>query len=64
MISFGFGEVFGAFFMGWFIDRFNPQIATLINIVIIILMIAITLVSISLERFNWVSFLMSCLWGI
>lgn len=64
MIAFGFGEVFGAFFMGWFIDTFNPKRATIMNMVIIFFMIIITLFSINCEKFNWLSFLMSFLWGI
>ena len=64
MIAFGFGEVVGAFFMGWFIDNYNAKRATIMNMVIIVLMILITLISISTEKFSWLSFLMSFLWGI
>ena len=49
MIAFGFGEVVGAFFMGWFIDNFNAKRATIMNMVIIVIMILITLISISTE---------------
>lgn len=64
MIAFGFGEVFGAFFMGWFIDTFNPKRGAVMNMGIIIVMTLITLISISIEKFNWLSFVMSFFWGI
>ena len=64
LVGFGFGEVFGAFFMGWFIDKFDPRKGTLMNILIIILTISVTLASIGASRFNWLSYLMSFMWGI
>lgn len=64
MIIFGFGEVIGGFFMGWFIDRFGAKKATLVNLGIIVLMTLATLLSITIERYNFFSFLMTFLWGI
>lgn len=64
LIVFGFGEIFGAFFMGWFIDKFNSKRGALLNMAIITFMTLITLISVSIERFNWLSFVMSFLWGI
>ena len=64
MIAFGFGEVFGAFFMGWFIDNYNPKRGTIMNMGIIILMTIVTIISIGSGRFNWLSFVMSFLWGV
>ena len=64
MISFGFGEVIGGFLMGWFIDKFNPKRATILNMIIIIVMTGVSLFSISLARFNYLTYTMTFLWGV
>lgn len=64
MISFGIGEVIGGFFMGWFLDRFNPKKGIITILIIIIVMIGITLWSIGIERYNFITFMMSFAWGI
>ena len=63
MIWFGFGEVIGGFFMGWFIDKFSAKKATIVNMLIALVTIIVTLISISIARFNFVSFFMAFLWG-
>lgn len=50
--------------MGWFIDKFDPRKGTLVNILIIIITISVTLASIGASKFNWLSYLMSFMWGI
>jgi MFS family permease len=44
MVAFGFGEVIGGLFLGFFIDRFGSKKASIMNIMIIIVMILVTII--------------------
>jgi len=63
MIAFGFGEVIGGFIEGWFIDKFNPARGNIFNLLVIVMMTIITIISISRERFDGFSYIMSFSWG-
>jgi hypothetical protein len=43
MVGFGFGEIFGSFFIGYIVDRYGSKIAIMCNLVIILLMFGITM---------------------
>ena len=43
MIAFGVGEVLGCFFIGYFVDRFGSKVASVVNIILVILMTFSTL---------------------
>jgi predicted MFS family arabinose efflux permease len=63
MISFGFGEVIGGIIHGKVIDRWGSKNASIINVFICISMILMTLISLILNQYNWISFFMCFLWG-
>jgi predicted MFS family arabinose efflux permease len=63
MVLFGVGEVLGCFFIGYVVDRFGSKVAALCNVIIIILMTVVTVVYISIDKYSWVAFLMTFLWG-
>lgn len=63
MVLFGVGEILGCFFIGAIVDRLGSKVAALFNVLIIILMTIVTVVYISLEKYSWVAFLMTFLWG-
>jgi MFS family permease len=44
MVAFGFGEVIGGLFLGFFIDRFGSKKASIVNVLIILILISVTLV--------------------
>ena len=44
MVGFGFGEIFGGFFIGYIVDRYGSKVAILCNLVTIIIMFIITLI--------------------
>lgn len=64
MISFGFGEVAGGVLQGWFIDTFSSKRASILNLVIIIIMIAVSIGSIASARYDFVTFFMTFMWGL
>ena len=64
MISFGFGEVFAGALQGWFIDKYSSRSANILNLAVIIVMIAVSMISIYSEQFNILTFIMSFLWGV
>lgn len=43
MVAFGFGEVIGGLFLGFFIDKLGSKNASLMNVLIILLLISVTL---------------------
>lgn len=42
MVGFGFGEIFGGFFIGYIVDRCGSKVAILCNLVIILAMFGVT----------------------
>lgn len=64
MIVFGVAEVIGALWMGRLVDNFGARKCVIFNIITIILMTGATLLSISMARYNWNTFLMTFMWGI
>ena len=64
MIGFGFGEVIGGFFMGWFIERFNAKMACVVNVIVVVVMILFTLITIWTRKFGFFTYLTGFLWGI
>jgi MFS family permease len=43
MVGFGFGEIFGGFFIGYIVDRYGSKIAIMYNLLIILVMFGITM---------------------
>ena len=63
MVLFGFGEIVGGFFIGYFIDKYSSRFAVLINVAIIVLMGIVTSIFIEQWHYNFTAFLMCFLWG-
>ena len=64
MIAFGVGEVVGGLLMGWFIDKYDSKKATILNLFIVFAMTAVTLESIISQKFNYLTFITTFLWGL
>jgi MFS family permease len=43
MVGFGFGEIFGGFFIGYIVDRYGSKIAIMCNLIIILVMFGFTM---------------------
>jgi MFS family permease len=63
MVGFGFGEIFGCFFIGFIVDKFGSKVAAFLNVLIIILMTLITCAFIQVYEFNWLPWVMCFIWG-
>ncbi len=63
MVWFGVGEVLGCFFIGFFIDKIGSKISAAINVVILILMGAATLIFVHKAGYNYWAHVMCFLWG-
>lgn len=63
MVGFGLGEIFGGFFIGFIVDRWGTKTAIICNLIIILLMNAVTLVFIYQFEFNALPWIMCFLWG-
>lgn len=63
MVLFGFGEVFGCFFIGFIVDRFGSKTATIFNLLIIFTMIGVTIAFIVYYQFGILAFVMCFFWG-
>jgi hypothetical protein len=63
MVLFGLGEILGAFFIGFFIDRIGSKLCTFINIGIIAIMGGVSLGYIILEKWNALAWIMCFFWG-
>lgn len=63
MVGFGFGEIFGGFFIGWVVDKYGSKVAILCNLVIILIMSGFTLGFIVQYEFNALAWIMCFLWG-
>ncbi len=63
MVGFGFGEIFGGFFIGFIVDRYGSKIAILWNLLIILLMLGVTIAFIVIFDFNALAWIMCFLWG-
>ena len=63
MSAFGFGEVFGCFFIGWVIDKFGSKNGTISILAILILTAIMTLAYIGIWEFNMIAYSMCFLWG-
>ena len=63
MTLFGVGEILGAFFIGFFIDKIGSKLSTLINLAIIAIMGGVSLGYIIGEKWNVFAWLMCFLWG-
>lgn len=64
MIGFGVGEIIGAFFQGWFIDKYSAKWGAILNMVLILITITLTVISIAIERYNFLTYVVSFFWGI
>ena len=64
MVAFGFGEVFGGLAGGYIIDSCGSKVASLVNVLIVIVMISVTLVAIFVLEYNVISFIMCFMWGV
>ena len=63
MIAFGFGEMFGGYIMGVFIDNLGSKVGSVKCIILCILTTAITYISIDVNEYNYVSYTMCFFWG-
>ena len=63
MVLFGVGEILGAFFIGFFIDRIGSKLSTFINLGIIAIMGGVSLGYIYIEKWNALAWLMCFFWG-
>ncbi|CDW86465.1 major facilitator superfamily protein [Stylonychia lemnae] len=63
MVAFGFGEMTGGLSIGQIIDRVNTKYAVLFNLLIITIMGIVTIVQIQTLDYNWLTFIMTFLWG-
>jgi predicted MFS family arabinose efflux permease len=63
MILFGVGEILGCFFIGWIVDKFGSQRATVVNCFIMTLMGVTTVAYTFIYDFGFLAFLMCFLWG-
>ena len=63
MIGFGFGEVFGAFFIGWVVDTWGSKVSTYVNAVICALMTGITIWFLQTDNFSALAYIMTFIWG-
>jgi MFS family permease len=63
MVGFGLGEIFGAFFIGFIIDRLGTKVAIVCDLIIILLMNGFTLAFIYQFKFNALPWIMCFLWG-
>jgi predicted MFS family arabinose efflux permease len=63
MALFGLGEILGAFFIGYFIDKIGSKLSTLINLAIILIMGAVSLGYIIGEKWNALAWIMPFFWG-
>jgi len=43
MVFFGFGEILGCFYIGFIVDRYGSKVATVFNIINVILMTMFTM---------------------
>ena len=63
MIGFGFGEIAGATFLGYLIDKYGSRTATFVNACNIAVTIVVTLLSIHKHEFNYLTYVMCFMWG-
>lgn len=63
MVFFGVGEIFGGLMMGLFIDKFGSKCASVKNIILVMMMVAITYYNIYNGEYNYLSFMMTFMWG-
>jgi sugar phosphate permease len=63
MIAFGFGEVMGGIVMGFVIDKFGSKVASIKNIILVIIMTVTTIISIEVDEYNYMTFIMCFIWG-
>ena len=63
MVGFGFGEIFGGFFIGWIVDKWGTKVAILCNLVIVLAMFGVTAAFIEINEFNALAWIMCFAWG-
>ena len=63
MVLFGFGEILGAFFIGFFIDKIGSKLSVFVNLAIIVIMGGVTLGYIVIEKWNALAWIMCFFWG-
>jgi len=64
MIAFGFGEIFGSFFIGFIIDRFGSRNAAWVNVGICSIMTALVVIYFSIGSYSPLAYFMMFMWGI
>ena len=63
MVSFGFGEVFGCFFLGVIIDRFGSRKSVFANIILLSITTLFTLIFLVEYDYDVITFVMTFAWG-
>jgi MFS family permease len=63
MTLFGVGEILGAFFIGFFIDKIGSKLTVFVNLTIIAIMGGVSLGYILVEKWNVLAWFMCFFWG-
>ena len=63
MVSFGFGEVIGGHLTGMVIDKYGSKIGSIKNVILAILVTSVTIISINMGSYNYMTFIMAFFWG-
>jgi predicted MFS family arabinose efflux permease len=63
MVSFGIGEIVGAFFIGLIIEKLGNRFTSVYILVILTMQTVITLVFIVENEYSWLAFIMTFIWG-
>ena len=63
LISFGFGEVLGCFFLGYVVDKYGSRRAVFANLAIMIVTMAYFIEFLMINQYNLLAFIMAFLWG-
>jgi MFS family permease len=64
MALFGLGEILGAFFIGYFIDKIGSKLSTFVNLGVIFIMGCVSLGYILGEKWNALAWIMPFFWGL
>jgi len=64
LVAFGIGDVIGGTCNGHILDKIGSKKGALVNVVLIILTAAVTLISIQVLKYNWLTYVMCFIWGI
>lgn len=64
MVGFGVSEIFGCFFIGMIVDKLGSRVATIFNVISILLMTGVTMAFVIEFKFNYLAWAMCFLSGV